>query len=193
MGSSTARTRAKRSGSFSRSHRIFGPWKPVRAALPVMRRRRSRPTAASSAFAAAPVRWSFQSSAGRMTACASSRKTAPCIWPASPIPATGSPCAATTARNASTVASHHAAGSCSVHPGCGVRSGYAAVALAITAPRSSMRTARTPVVPRSTPIVCALIPGTQRRRAPNNAARTASRRAGRKWYGAVRTAGPQKR
>src|SRR5689334_23123270 len=52
---------------------------------------------------------------------------------------------------ACTVPRHQSAGSCSLHRGCGVYSGYSTVALANALPASSINNALTPVVPRSMP------------------------------------------
>jgi hypothetical protein len=56
-----------------------------------------------------------------------------------------------TRRTLVVVAFHHASGSCSVHPGCGMRSGYSVVALASTRPSALMRMAFAPVEPTSIP------------------------------------------
>jgi hypothetical protein len=89
--------------------------------------------------------------AGRMTASLSSRKTAPCIWPVRPIPATSVATSFATRATTIRVASHQSSGFCSDQPGCGENRGYSAVASASTRPASSIARHRAPVVPMSSP------------------------------------------
>src|SRR5918993_625054 len=118
---------------------------------------RSRPTASRISSQAWPVRWSFHRIAGRSTRSSASSSTRPCIWPVSPTAATSSPrtpVASSTARTASWVASHHSAGSCSLHSGLGVSNPYSAWPTPATAPAGSTRIALVAVVETSTPRTC---------------------------------------
>src|SRR6185369_13543458 len=115
---------------------------------------RSWPTAARIASHSAAVRWSFQRIAGRSTRSAASSRTAPCIWPASPIASTASPRMPAddrTDRMAATAPVHHSPGSCSLQSGWGVSNGYSATPMPTTAPDPSTRTAFVAVVEMSSP------------------------------------------
>ncbi len=128
--------------------------KPVSARLPVSAISRSRPTSRSISAHSAPVRWSFQRIAGRMTRSSAASATRPCIWPDRPIGPSGS-----LARHAC-VARHQSSGSCSAQPGWGVESGYGSSALAISSPSAEIAMPLTPDVPTSSPMQPTL--GTQR-------------------------------
>src|ERR1700693_2765909 len=117
-----------------------------------MARSLSRPTRSVISAHCAAVRWSFQSSAGRMTRSAASRNTDPCIWPVSPMPATFPSTALATSASTLHDACHQSSGFCSVHPGRGVSSGYSWAAAAMTSPDSLTASALAPLVPMSRPI-----------------------------------------
>ncbi len=131
MGSSSFFVAPHTSGSCSRTHSALGAWKPGSAGLPVFAMSFFRPPAASTMSPhCGTARWSFQRIAGRSGVSAGPRacfflfprKTAPCIWPESPIALTWSfPTSASlmTARVALPTAVHHFAASCSLCPGAG--------------------------------------------------------------------------
>src|SRR4051794_16194611 len=91
--------------------------------------------------------------AGESTRSCSPRNKAPCIWPENPTPAieTPAPDHPTACCTAVQVASHHASGSCSAHPGCGRRIGYSALPVPRTVPSRSTTSTLTEDVPRSMP------------------------------------------
>ena len=70
------------------------------------------------------VRWSFHSSAGRITSSPPSRKTEPCIWPVSPRPAISPSTLRRDRAQHLAAAAHQSSGCCSVQPGRGVSSSY---------------------------------------------------------------------
>ncbi|MNX44017.1 hypothetical protein D3C86_744950 [compost metagenome] len=120
LGSSTRATRAKTSGSCSRTHSSLGAVKPGIARLPAISPRRG--TARVSASHCAPLRPSFQRMAGRSTSPAASSSVAPCIWPDRPMARTCASAFACVVRSSAMTASsacHHWAGACSDHSGCG--------------------------------------------------------------------------
>ena len=87
-----------------------------------------------------------------MTLPFASRNTDECICPEMPIDDTRTPgLAASTVLIDASVACHHASGSCSAQPGCGVDICSAVTALASTSPSRPTRIALTPLVPTSTP------------------------------------------
>ncbi len=94
--------------------------KPGMAILPAMRRASGQ--AASIAAHSAAARPSFHRIAGRSTSSRLSSSVAPCIWPASPMPATfamAGPCSAARASSVAQQACHHISGPCSDQPGRG--------------------------------------------------------------------------
>src|SRR3954451_7823758 len=133
------------SGSCRRSQSSFGAVKPVSARLPVNSTSRAKPTRSSISAHSAAVRWSFHRIAGRNTRWSASRTTSPCICPDSPTGPSGN------LPRTSPAARHQPSGSCSDHPGCGLESGYSALAVASTRPSPSMATPLTAVVPTSRP------------------------------------------
>ncbi len=145
---------AKISGSFSRTHRILGAVKPVKASLPVSSIKRVFPKRRRISSHCGPVRWSFQRMAGRKTSPASSNRVRPCICPVKPTAATSSPespISAKTWRILLIAPCHQSAGSCSLHKGCGVERGRSVVAVSVTFPASSISNALMPVVEASIP------------------------------------------
>ena len=87
-----------------------------------------------------------------MTAPARSRNTDECICPEMPIAATRASAASRAPRAIdASVACHHASGSCSAQPGCGVDIVSGDVADATTSPLGATRIALTPLVPTSSP------------------------------------------
>ena len=115
--------RAQTSGSCSRTQTSLGAVKPVSASLPVISMSRCAPTASRITSHSAAVRWSFHRMAGRSTASEASSRTAPCIWPVSPIASISSArtsVESSTLRMAVTAPVHQSAGSCSLQSGLGM-------------------------------------------------------------------------
>ena len=107
---------AKISGSCRATHINFGAVKPGKTILPDKARKFST---ASNAAASAWLRVSFHKMQGRSTAPSASIKVAPCICPATPIPATLRYASGKACRNAPKATWHaeiQSAGSCSLKP-----------------------------------------------------------------------------
>ena len=148
-------TRAKISGSLSRTQSNLVSVKFGSAGLQVSSMRCSRPSVWCSQSHCGALRVSHQMSEGRKTLPAASSSTAPCICPVNPIPAialAGWPLAVSTARMACCAARHQSAGSCSAQPSDVARKGACSLAAeATTLPFASTNTARVPPVPISIP------------------------------------------
>ena len=159
FGSSTWAVRARRCGSCVRTHTSFGAWKPSRGRLPVCSISLGTPSRSSSSRRCGPVRRSHQRIASRIGCCARSSSVSPCICPVSPIARTSSARSTreATAARASKAAASQDSGDCSAQPGRGVCRSYVDSWTASVAPEVSTRTARAPVVPRSRPIIDAVL------------------------------------
>ena len=143
----------KFSGSFSRTHKIFGAVNPANAMFAVYSVSFPLPIVLfkySHSFVVLP---SFQRIAGRITLSFSSKITSPCICPPKLIPATSSFFMPTvSSRIPVTDCSYQSYGFCSDQPGFGNEIGYSFETVFTTVPCLSISRSFTEEVPKSTPI-----------------------------------------
>ena len=140
------------SGSFPRSHEIFGAMCPGSTLQPVSSRSRSPSARASAASHSAPARRSHQISAGRSGSPSPAHATIPSSCEPKESAAISRPAVASrTCATVETSARVHSPGSCSAHPARGYESACGAYAVATSVPSGSSAWAQVPCEPTSTP------------------------------------------
>src|SRR6218665_2266906 len=146
-------TRAKASGSASRSHSICGSVQVGLARLAAMAKICAS-ACARNAWVCARLRWSFHKMAGRMTRPWASSSTwvwAPAENEIAAMARAGQAACASTARNAWQQARHQSCGSCSLQPGCGDSVATGLDASATSAPSARTMLTFSEPAPRSMP------------------------------------------